>query len=358
MMLKKIGALLGATLLLFGAVGCGEAADGTNGTTRPNKLDVTTAGTTTTAAPLLDYNPLTGEYDITVGADTRPVAFMIGNNEKSRPQYGIDEADLFVEGETEGGITRIMAVFSGLDQVPDVVGPNRSARSPFITFARGLDAIYSHAGGSKPALDTLKTGVLDNINALYYDGSTYWRDKDLWAKKGMEYSMMTSGENIAARVKKLKYETTTDRGVPYVFGTPSGDGAGEQVQVKFSNYQTISFRYDEKTDLYTKINGTLDKGKDHVMANGNVITTKNIFILYADRYVEYTSKKKGTIYNFKLTSGTGYAVSGGKSREFNWKIDKNGIYFTETDGSTAVVAPGKSYICFVDTPQKANTKLL
>ena len=356
--MKKTLAALCATLLLFGMTGCvGGAGQGGATTTRPNKLDVTPT-TTTTAAPVLDYNPLTGEYDITVGADTRPDAFMIGNNEKSRPQRGIEEADLYVEGETEGGITRIMAVFSGLDQVPEEIGPNRSARSPFITFARGLDAIYSHAGGSKPALNTLSTKVLDNINALYYDGSTYWRDKDLWAKKGMEYSMMTSGENIAARVKKLKYETTTDRGVPYVFGTPSGDGAGEQVQVKFSSYQTISFRYDDKTGLYTKINGTLEKGVDHVVENGTVITTKNIFILYADRYVEYTSKTKGRIYNFKLNTGTGYAISGGKSREFNWKIDENGIYFTEADGSTAVVAPGKSYICFVDTPQKANTKLL
>lgn len=356
-MLRKIGAILCAVLLTVCGVGCVESGDTTTTTTKPPMLTVTTT-TTTTAAPVLDYNPLTGEYDINVGADTRPVAFMIGNNEKSRPQYGIDEADLFVEGETEGGITRIMAVFSGVDQVPDVVGPNRSARSPFITIARGLDAIYSHAGGSKPALNTLKTGVLDNINALYYDGSTYWRDKDLWAKKGMEYSMMTSGKNIAKRIKKLKYETDTDRGVPYVFGTPSGDGAGEQVQVKFSNYQTISFKYNAETGLYTKINGTLEKGKDHVMANGNVITTKNIFILYADRYVEYTSSKKGRIYNFKLTTGTGYAISGGKSREFNWKITKDGITFTETDGSTAVVAPGKSYICFVDTPQKKNTKLL
>ncbi len=356
-MLKKVCAVLCAALLLLGMAGCIEQGDQTNGTTRPNKLDVTTT-TTTTAKPVLDYNPLTGEYDIAIGADTRPVAFMIGNNEKSRPQRGIEQADLYVEGETEGGITRIMAVFSGVDQVPDEVGPNRSARSPFITFARGLDAIYSHAGGSKPALDTLKTGVMDNINALYYDGSTYWRDAELRKTKGLEYSMMTSGEKIAARIKKLKYETTTDRGVPYVFGTPSGDGAGKQVQVKFSGYQTISFRYDEKTDLYTKINGTLEKGVDHVVENGTAITTKNIFVLYADRYVEYTSKTKGTIYNFKLTSGTGYAISGGKSREFNWKIDQNGITFTETDGSTAVVAPGKSYICFVDTAQKSATKLL
>lgn len=53
---------------------------------------------------------------------------MIGNNDKSRPQHGLDQADLYVEAETEGGITRIMAVFANAARVPSQLGPVRSAR--------------------------------------------------------------------------------------------------------------------------------------------------------------------------------------------------------------------------------------
>ena len=79
----------------------------------------------------------------------RPVAIMIGNNDRSRPQINIDKADMYMEAETEGGITRIMAVFAGNSRVPNTIGPIRSARTPFIKSAESLDSIYVHAGGSK-----------------------------------------------------------------------------------------------------------------------------------------------------------------------------------------------------------------
>lgn len=58
------------------------------------------------------------------------MAVMIGNNDKSRPQYGLDQADMYVEAETEGGITRIMAVFANAARVPAQLGPVRSAGRP------------------------------------------------------------------------------------------------------------------------------------------------------------------------------------------------------------------------------------
>ena len=354
MTIRKIGVLLLAVLMLVTCIGCApEQADPVD----KDKLTLNTTTTTTTASttakPDKDLNPLTGEYDITPGADTRPIAFMIGNNTKSRPQYGIEDADMYFEGETEYGITRIMAVYAGTDQIPDQVGPNRSARTPFVQIANSIDAIYSHAGGSRAANKVLETKVVDDINALYYDGSTYWRDKDLWAQKGMEYSMMTNGENIAARIQKLGFSTTTDRAVPFLFGTPKGDGAGEKVQIKFSRAQTIGFVYDAKTNLYTKYNGTLENGEKHVMADGDVITATNIFVIYAEKYEE-----NNVTINFKFQNGgTGYAISGGKSREIRYELTGDKMTFFETDGSVAAVQTGKSYICFVDQAQRENTVL-
>ena len=107
MTMKKIGALLLSAALLLTCAACAPEEP------QPVDKDKLTLGTTTTtttqsttAKPDKDLNPLTGEYDITPGADTRPIAFMIGNNAKSRPQYGIEDADMYFEGETEYGITK------------------------------------------------------------------------------------------------------------------------------------------------------------------------------------------------------------------------------------------------------------
>lgn len=352
MTMKKIGALLLTLALLLTCVACAPK-------TEPVDKDSLTLGTTTTttqsttAKPDKDLNPLTGEYNITPGADTRPIAFMIGNNTKSRPQYGIEDADMYVEGETEYGITRIMAVFSGAGRIPKQLGPNRSARSPFIQVANSIDAIYSHAGGSRAASKTLETKIVDNINALRFDGTTYWRDATLRAQKGLEYSMMTSGENIAARIEKLGYSTKTDRAVPFLFGNPKGDGAGEKVQIKFSRTQTIGFVYDQEANLYTKYNGTLENGVKHTTADGDVITATNIFVIYAEKYEE-----NNVTINFRFQNGgTGYAISGGKSREIRYELTGDKMTFFETNGSVAEVQTGKSYICFVDQNERENTIL-
>ena len=234
-MRKWISGLLAGLLIVIVSAGCGKAPavsappDSSEGgvLTLPTESEAST-----TQPPVSDenLNPLTGKSDLTKGG-TRPVGVMIGNNSTSRPQHGIDKADLYVEAETEGGITRILALFANAERIPAQLGPVRSARSPFVTIAQAMDIVYAHAGGSTPALDTLKKIKIDNINALSYDGSTFWRDEQLKKSKGLEYSMMTSGDKMKARMDKLKIGTTATRPVPFGFGDKAGNGAGASLQV-------------------------------------------------------------------------------------------------------------------------------
>ena len=126
---RLIGILTAASLIV-GSTACSSSPspEGTKSTTTTAVSTTQTEAATTKASGAV--NPLTGLEDMK-SATSRPVAVMVGNNDKSRPQYGIEKADMLIEGETEGGITRIMAVFSDASRVPDAVGPVRSARSPF-----------------------------------------------------------------------------------------------------------------------------------------------------------------------------------------------------------------------------------
>ncbi len=76
-----------------------------------------------------------------------PLAVMFDNLVGARPQVGLDKADLVFEAVAEGGITRFLAVFwsDGPGQVLAV----RSARTYYLDWAAGLDAIYVDWGSAK-----------------------------------------------------------------------------------------------------------------------------------------------------------------------------------------------------------------
>ena len=354
---KRILTILTALCLTGALAGCGTGNPGSvpaSSQPAPETTVGTTAPPTTSppTQPKGDFNIFTGEDSLAAGADTRPVAVMIGNNDKSRPQYGLDQADMYVEAETEGGITRIMAVFANAARVPAQLGPVRSARSPFALLAQSLDAVYCHAGGSTAGLATVKNLGIHHIDGLVYDGSTFWRDANLKRTKGLEYSMMTSGDKLGARMKSANIRRKGKLTSLFTFGEGAGSGAGKTVQVFFSGAQTISFQYDAGTGLYTKYNGAVGKGSPHKTAGGKALTASNVLVLYDTKYAEnaYT-------IGFNLKSGGGLLVSGGTSRPVSWSRSSSKLSITEKAGSPAMMATGKTYICLVSKGNEGNTKV-
>ena len=307
--------------------------------------------TTATKAPKA-ANPLTGDDDIAVGSSVRPVAIMIGNNDYSRPQIGIDKADMYVEAETEGGITRIMAVFSGQSRLPNQIGPIRSARTPFIKIAESVDAIYCHAGGSTTAKKMLGSAEVGNIDALHgVNNSAFWRDPKLKSTKGLEYSMMTSRDKLNVRIKAFKFHTDFKKPSPFKFGDSNkGSGAGKNVQVRLSALQTVSFKYDSVSALYFKSNGTISGGSAHKTNDGITLTATSIIIMYDNKY----SENERTI-GFDLEGGTGLLASEGTSRQIRWSRTKGSLNFTEYNGTALTLKVGKPYICLTDKSNASKT---
>jgi hypothetical protein len=346
-------ALIGVVCSFFMILiaGCFQAG---NPSSLSQNTTQTTQSTTATTVSIDTINPLTGIADIKSGDWTRPIAVMIGNNGKSRPQIGIEKADVYLEAETEGGITRIMAVFAGASRVPDELGPIRSARTPFIKIAESLGAVYCHAGGSRTGFDLLKTADVGDIDALHgSNSSTFWRDSGLKKTKGQEYSMLTSGSKLSARIKSLKFSTSFSKASPFNFNKLiQGTGAGNKVQITMSAAQTISFDYDPVTELYFKSNGSLEKGSPHVTKNGETLTASNVIVIYDEKY----SENEKTI-GFRLVSGSGILVSGGTSRQIRWNRTKDRLQLTENDGTVLNLTPGKSYICLTDKRNSSKTIL-
>ena len=90
-------------------------------------------------------NPFTGESGFSESAvGKRPVAIVVENLRPARPQWGITSPDIICEGEVEGGISRMLWLYADVNDVPEKVGPLRSARPSYVKFSTFFDAIFIH----------------------------------------------------------------------------------------------------------------------------------------------------------------------------------------------------------------------
>ncbi len=290
-------------------------------------------------------NPLTGESNLADSAvNKRPLAVMINNIKISLPQRGIGDADMYYEVLVEGGITRIMAMFSDINNIKDL-GSIRSARSYFVELAASHNAIFSHCGGSDAAYSTIKQKNIDNID--FIKGGMYRDQERLNKRIPTEHTAFTNLKLINSSLSAYKYETSAKINDFYRFGDNSKQlenaETAANITAPFSSGAKSTFTYDSASGLYKK--GQF--GGDHIDgATGEVLTVKNVFILKTE--ITNTGDYKNHI-NVDLTSGEGYYACDGKIIPIKWQkngFDKQLKYYT-MDNNELYVAEGKSWVCII-----------
>jgi hypothetical protein len=136
--------------------------------------------------------PLTGLEVEDGELSQRPVAVMINNHPNARPQSGLHKADVVYEVLSEGKITRFLAIFQS--ELPDVIGPVRSAREYYVDLSKGYNALYISHGWSPTAKEKLEAGEADYLNGLFYDGTLFWREDHRKAPHNSYISNENSGK--------------------------------------------------------------------------------------------------------------------------------------------------------------------
>lgn len=98
--------------------------------------------------PKTEASPLNGLLFTKSEIDTlktrRPVVVMTDNHVDARPQSSMNNADIVIEANAEGGITRLMAIY--WSTAPEEVGPIRSMREYFLEWASEYDPLIIHDG--------------------------------------------------------------------------------------------------------------------------------------------------------------------------------------------------------------------
>jgi len=156
----------GAAVVVLGSAALIAAQVGSSGSTPTTTTTTTEATTTTTTAPPPPpppVYPLTGLPVVDPAVAARAaLAVKIDNVEPaSRPQIGLNQADIVYEERVEGAVTRFMAVFHSGEAMP--VGPVRSARTSDIGLFRPLNLPLFAWSGANPsfAARVREAGMVD-----------------------------------------------------------------------------------------------------------------------------------------------------------------------------------------------------
>lgn len=187
-------------------------------------------------------------------AGQRPIAVMLAGDPEARPLSGIQAADIVVEMPvTPNGITRFMAVYQC--QTPTDIGSIRSAREDFIPLAAGMNAILVHWGGEHGALEKLNKHVVDNIDALIYEGTVFYRKKGTKAP----HNGFTSFDQIIDKAKKLKYDLSTQF-VGYTRAAQPKNiknltNLASTANINYPAPYNVQWTYNEQRNLYTRTRG-------------------------------------------------------------------------------------------------------
>lgn len=307
-----------------------------------------------TPTPVVETEPLYRDFFTGEGLDeqdyTRPFAVMINNLNLAQPQCGISDADIIYEVMAEGGVTRMMAIFSDIKNAGRI-GSMRSIRTYYVDIAMAYGAVAVHAGYSEQAHERIRSYGVNNIDGVTgsYADKTFYRDPDRMYN-GIEHSLFTKGEKLYDCAEELNYTLTIDEdydnGLHFVKdGAPEDEESAEKIEVKFNSFKSSRFTYHEDTGLYTMV----QHGSSYTDGNTNKdVTFTNVLVLSASTSVIDSYGR----LDVKLTGeGTGWYANGGKAVEIKWSREGLTDHFEYelADGTPLEIGVGKSFIAIIAT---------
>jgi hypothetical protein len=230
------------------------------------------------------------------------LAVMVDNLKPSRPQTGLGEAGIVYEIETEGAISRFMALYAG-DPPPDV-GPVRSARTYFLYLVQEWDAYYAHVGGSEDAKANIRRWGIGDLEGL---GNTpgFWSDR---TRRAPHNNYLNVAKALAGKTPKGIYRN-------WVFEeAPGGPPDYREFSFRYSRDYQVTYRFSPERKEYLRyVNG--DPHTDRV--TGRQLAATNVVVQYAPHI--FLGDALGHIDVRLIGQGRAEFFLAGKHQEGTWE---------------------------------------
>jgi len=297
----------------------------------------------------------------------RPLYVMIENTTDARPQSGLSSADIIYEMVAEGGVTRFGAVYlCGVSAQDTILGPVRSARTPFVNLASEYNyPLYAHVGGAncssadggKTCTTDKRVQALEQLSSYGWVGSkgndlnqfsigfpTYWRDYErLGRTVATEHTMYSSSEKLwkfaAGRGwtnkspdGKLEWK---DKFVPFTWkDDANSDKRGTTNTISFGFWESyhdfdVTWNYDAGSNNYSRTNG----GTPHTDLNNKSTLTAKAIVIQFVKELGPLDDHKHMLYEV-IGTGKGLLFQDGTATEITWskKDRESRTVFTDSKG--------------------------
>lgn len=320
-----------------GVTGC--SSSGHRKAATPSTPPTSTTTTTTAKAPAV--NPLTG-----VGAPpSGPViAVKVDDTENGRPSRGIDQADVIYLEQAEGGLSRMLAVFSGHRPRVEAVRSVRTS-DPELLWQYGR-VILVFSGGARPVLPIIDRAPLHTV-VNDRGGPGFSRDPS----RPAPYNLVA---DLAVVAKRVTGAGVRDVGFRFASSDPRLASAPVAAQVRTSvGATTVTFVWDAARHRYVR---TVD-GRALTTAGGVVLAKPNVLVQFCSIVPDRRDiDVNGNPSQYTHTIGSGRVVlfRDGKRIEGRWSRPTPGAptTFTDTAGKPLTFAPGGLWVALVATSAK------
>jgi hypothetical protein len=256
----------------------------------------------------------------------------IDNVAAARPQTGLADADIVYVLPVEGGLSRLLAVYSS--HLPPAVGPIRSAREDDLELLRQFGRpAFAYSGATPHLLPFVHRARVADLYAGLVGG--YYR---LYSR--------VAPHNLCAHPVRLLAEAkgaSDARGIGFRFGpAPAG---GQPTASRAVRYPAASFAFTWSAAAHRWL-VSMDGSPARSTENGRLGAATVVIqytVVRTSRFLEYGHRPP---YAVSTGSGTGVVLRDGQAFEVRWSRPDadGGTTFTTVAGKRMTFARGPVWI--------------
>ena len=329
------------------------------------------ASSSAPALPPYDADPLTGEAKSGRG---RIVAVMVNNicnsaRQNARPQRGLSAASVLIESKVEGSISRLCALYSDVDAIPEV-GPLRSGRDQFLQLVMPWQALYYHDGESVFCTQYVSQWDYSGLNIggkSYFNTPTHPQVAHRDPRGGVvayEHTEFTSGPEIRQAAGNAgigltyDYDATFFPFADYRTGETvllEGCQSARDVTVRHSAGYQSAFHYSDpdkvyRMEMYSSRTGRFEPAVDEL--NSQQLAFENLLVCFAP--IAAYPGDSGDVQQVQyIAGGEAFLFTRGRVRPCQWSKLAPDLPLEVTDnGQPVAFNRGRTYLAIVDEDER------
>ena len=356
---------------LQGVLGKGGASSSSSMAASSAPAASSQAASSAPSLPAYDADPLTGQAK---SGNGRIIAVMVNNicnsaRQNARPQRGLSSASIVIESRVEGSISRLCALYSNVDAIPEV-GPLRSGRDQFLQLVMPWKALYYHDGESIFCTQYVNQWNYSGLNIggkSYFNTPTHPHVAHRDPRDGVvayEHTEFTSGPEIRQAAQNAgigltyDYDTTFFPFTDYRTGEIElleGCQAARSVTVRHSAKYQSAFSYSAadkvyRMQMYSARTGAFENAVDEL--NGQQLVFENLLVCFAP--IAAYAGDSGDVQEVQyIAGGPAYLFTRGRVRVCQWSKQAPDLPLEVTDnGQPVTFNRGRTYLAIVDEDEE------